>query len=51
MDFFKSKAGIAVALICLAVIGCVIWLAVSGGSRQTAPEGTLVWECSAEVPV
>lgn len=51
MDFFKSKAGIAVAFICLAVIGCVIWFVVSSGSKQTVPEGTLVWEYSAEVPV
>ena len=46
MDFFKSKAGIAVALICLAVIAAVIWFVMRNGNRQTLPEGTLVrYDC------
>ena len=45
MDFFRSKAGIAVAVICLAVIAAVIWFVVSSGNRRAEPEGTLVWEC------
>lgn len=49
MDFFKSKAGIAVAIICLAVVAAVIWFTVRGGNRQIVPEGTLVRSFSVEV--
>lgn len=51
MDFFKSKAGIAVAVICLAVIAAVIWFVMSSGNKQTVPEGTLVMHCGMEVTV
>lgn len=51
MDFFKSKAGIAVAIICLAAVAAVIWFTMRGGNRQTMPEGTLVRICSVEVMV
>lgn len=51
MDFFKSKAGIAVAIICLAVVAAVIWFTMRSGNRQTMPEGTLVRSCSVEVMV
>ncbi len=50
MDFFRSKAGIAVAVICLAVIAAVIWFVVGSENHRTVPEGTLVWECSREIP-
>ena len=51
MDFFKSKAGIVAALICLAVIAAVIWFVMSGENRGTVPEGTLVRQYGAEVTV
>lgn len=49
MDFLKTKVGIAVAILCLAVVAAVILFTLKGQNRQVMPEGTLVEACSREV--
>lgn len=53
MDFFKSKAGIVVAVICLGVIAAVIWFTLVSSGQESSPRGTLVlhphpWVCVEE---
>jgi len=42
MDFFKSKVGVMLLIVCLAVAAAVTWLTFRGGSRRVTQEGTLV---------
>ncbi len=51
MDFFKSKVGVMLLIVCLAVAAAVTWLTFRGGSRRVTQEGTLVRHVTVEVKV
>lgn len=44
MNFLRSKACVFVVLLCLAILGGVVWYCLAGSRGQPVMDGTLVME-------